>query len=78
MCNTYEKNNAKITEYYKENIIMEHPNGYTGCIYGKSSLVVTKDDKKVFHTASRTVNTADELFEFLEKFDETLKDLFEL
>jgi len=38
------------------------PNGYSGMLYGKSSMIVRDPDgKEVMHTAFRNVNTIDEL-----------------
>ena len=46
-------------------------NGYYGTLYGKSSLVVY-DPKSVmcFHTASRKINTYEELVDFVDSYPE--------
>lgn len=46
-------------------------NGYTGVMYGKSSLVILdRNGKEVFHTGSRTCNTYEELIEQVDTFSE--------
>lgn len=46
-------------------------NGYTGVMYGKSSLVILDENgKEVFHTGSRTCNTYEELIEQVDTFSE--------
>ena len=42
--------------------------GYTGKIYGEKSLVVEKDGKGIFHTASRNIETIGELKAFVDGF----------
>lgn len=49
-------------------IMVEHPNGYYGELYGASSLVIFKGSQEVFHTGFRTINTKEELYEMLEEF----------
>ena len=42
-------------------------NGYTGILYGKSSLMIfDKDGKLSLHTGNRTANTFEELVEIVE------------
>lgn len=56
-------------------IEVEHPNGYRGALYGKSSLAIFKGDKERFHTGFRSIETAEELYQVLEeypKFEEML------
>ena len=49
-------------------------NGYTGTLYGKSSMsICDKDGVEFFHTGFRTANTYDELVEQVEKFPDFLK-----
>ena len=48
-------------------------NGYTGVLYGRSSLAIyNKDGKKVMHTGFRNVNTYEELVKTVETFPEFL------
>ena len=52
----------------KENktIRVAHPNGYTGLLYGKSSMrICDKTGREVLHTGARTANTEDELYQVL-------------
>ena len=46
-------------------IMVEHENGYYGCLYGESSMSIFKDNKEVLHTGFRNINTPDELYEIL-------------
>ena len=49
-------------------------NGYTGVLYGRSSLAIhNKDGKEVLHTGFRTINTYEELVEEVENFPEFMK-----
>ena len=46
-------------------------NGYTGVMYGNSSLVILDENgKEVFHTGSRTCNNYEELVEQVDTFSE--------
>lgn len=46
-------------------------NGYTGVLYGRSSLTIyNKDGKEVMHTGFRNINTYEELVETVETFPE--------
>lgn len=46
-------------------------NGYTGFMYGKSSLVILDENgKEAFHTESRTCNTYEELVEQVDTYPE--------
>ena len=46
-------------------------NGYTGVMYGKSSLAILNENgKEVFHTGSRNCNTYEELIEQVDTFSE--------
>lgn len=50
---------------------VEHPNGYLGILYGKSSMsVYDEDGHEVLHTGNRNVNTEAELYELLEGMQE--------
>ena len=47
--------------------IVQHPNGYSGVLMGKSTMMIyDKDDNCVLHTCFRTPNTEKELYEVLE------------
>lgn len=48
-------------------IMVEHENGYYGCLYGKSSMSIFNGNKEVLHTGFRNINTPDELYEQLSK-----------
>lgn len=49
-------------------------NGYTGVLYGRSSLAIyNKDGKEVMHTGFRKINTYEELVETVETFPEFLE-----
>lgn len=56
-------------------IKVHHPNGYSGILYGKSSLAIYDDHGiEIIHTGYRTINTEKELYDVLEKFPEVLKE----
>lgn len=57
--------NGTECEIYENQIMVEHENGYYGCLYGKSSMSIFKDNKEVFHTGFRNINTPDDLYEIL-------------
>ena len=47
--------------------IVQHPNGYSGVLMGKSTMMIyDKDDNCILHTCFRTPNTEKELYEVLE------------
>ena len=52
-------------EVCNNQIMVEHDNGYYGCLYGKSSMSIFKDNKEVLHTGVRNINTPDDLYEIL-------------
>lgn len=55
-------------------ISYKHPNGYTGTLYGKSSLIVHDiNGREVLHTGSRNINTFEELVNWLDSFPELIK-----
>ena len=63
-----------------KHIQVEHPNGYHGKLYGRSSLSIFKDKREVFHTGFRSIETAEELYQVLEeypKFEEMLIRAYE-
>lgn len=62
---------------HKKTIKYHSENGYTGILYGKSSLAILKDNKEVMHTGFRSINTREELVELVEncpKFFKMLND----
>ena len=61
----YVSKNGTEYEIYENQIMVEHENGYYGCLYGKSSMSIFKDNKEVLHTGFRNINTPDELYEIL-------------
>ena len=59
-----------------KNIRYTHPNGFTGLLYGKSSLVVQNSEgRDVFHTGFRNINTFDELKGWLDDFPKFMEML---
>ena len=67
-------------EVCNNQIMVEHENGYYGCLYGKSSMSIFKDNKEVLHTGFRNINTPDELYKLLSGMPEmmnSVKELFE-
>lgn len=58
----------------KEDIIIKHPNGYSGRLYGKSSMLIfSPEGKEVLHTGFRSINTQKELYDMLETYPEFMK-----
>ena len=62
-----EKESNMKSQY--EVIRVEHPNGYSGVLYGESSMSISKDGKEVLHTGFRNkdINSKEKLYEQLEK-----------
>ncbi len=61
-------------------IRVKHPNGYSGVLYGKSSMLIFgPDGKEVLHTGFRNpdINNAKALYKQLEEMPEFIKVLFE-
>lgn len=62
-------------------IIYTSDNGYTGKLYGKSSLIIfNPDGTESMHTASRNINTYEELVKIVDehpKFIEMLRGVAE-
>lgn len=58
---------------------VNHPNGYSGMLYGESSMVIYDENgHECLHTGSRNVQTETELYELLEgmpKFVEIMADI---
>lgn len=53
---------------------VEHPNGYSGILYGESSMsIYDKDGHEVMHTGFRTPQTEEELYEVLETMPKFVK-----
>ena len=61
----YVSENGTEYEINNNHIMVEHENGYYGCLYGKSSMSIFNGNKEVLHTGSRNINTPDELYEQL-------------
>lgn len=61
----YVSENGTEYEISDNKIMVEHENGYCGCLYGNSSMSIFKDNKEVLHTGFRNINTPDELYEQL-------------
>lgn len=54
-------------------------NGYTGMIYGESSMrIIDPYGKEVLHTGFRTISTEAELKEFVDDFPNKRKSLLKL
>ena len=52
-------------------VIVKHPNGYIGILYGESSMVIhNPEGNEVMHTGSTGLRTEKELYAYLEKFPE--------
>ena len=56
-------------------IKVKHPNGYSGMLYGKRSMVIFYNNEEVLHTGFRNINTKEELYDNLEKMPEFMKML---
>ena len=65
-------------EVCNNQIMVEHENGYYGCLYGKSSMSILKDDKEMLHTGFRNINTPDDLYEILSEMPEMMNNVKEL
>ena len=65
-------------EVCNNQIMVEHENGYYGCLYGKSSMSIFKDDKEMLHTGFRNINTPDDLYEILSEMPEMMNNVKEL
>ena len=61
----YVSENGTEYEIHNNKIMVEHENGYNGCLYGKSSMSIFKGNKEVLHTGFRNINTPDELYKQL-------------
>ena len=61
----YVSENGTEYEINGNKIMVKHENGYYGCLYGKTSMSIFKDNKEVLHTGFRNINTPDELYEIL-------------
>ena len=71
----YVSENGKEYEISDNKIMVEHENGYHGCLYGKSSMSIFKGNKQVLHTGSRNINTPDELYEILSEMQSFMEKL---
>ena len=63
----YVSENGAEYEISDNKIMVEHENGYYGCLYGKSSMSIFKENKEVLHTGFRNINTPDELYDILSR-----------
>ena len=55
-------------------IKVEHPNGYSGVLYGRGSMTIyDKDGNEVLHTWARNAQTRQDLYEELETMPEFLE-----
>ena len=62
----YVSENGTEYEINDNQIMVEHENGYYGCLYGKYSMSIFNDNKELLlHTGYRNINTPDELYEIL-------------
>ena len=61
----YVSENGTEYEIGNNQIMVEHENGYYGCLYGKSSMSIFKGNKEVLHTGFRNINTPDGLHDTL-------------
>lgn len=62
----------------KECITVNHPNGFSGKLYGESSMsIFDRDGNEVLHTGFRSadINSENALYEHLETFPEFLSML---
>ena len=60
-----------------ESITVTHPNGYSGVLFGESSMSIFKGDKEVLHTGFRNagLRSAEDLYSYLEKVPVLLSSL---
>ena len=69
----YVSENGTEYEINDNKIMVEHENGYYGCLYGKSSMSIYKDGIEVLHTGFRNINTPDELYEQLSEMPDFME-----
>lgn len=51
----------------KMELIVKHPNGYSGMLFGESSLAVFDNRMhEILHTGDRNIETAEDLYDMLE------------
>ena len=79
--NYYGNNGGENGRYYEENydngdIVVKHENGYYGKLYGKNSMSVYWNNREVYHTSLRDVNTASELYDLLSDIPHMIEILF--
>lgn len=74
----YRTPNGVTYEVYKKQIMVEHRNGYYGCLYGKSSMSINKGEREVLHTGSRNINTPDELYKLLSDMPDAMNKIEEM
>lgn len=58
-----------------EEIVVEHPNGYSARLYGTSSMSIYKDGKEVMHTGFRNeeIKSAEDVYDLLEDYPEVME-----
>ena len=59
-------------------IRVSHPNGYSGVLYGESSMSIYYDGREVLHTGVRTIITKEELYKTLEEMPEFIAKLIKI
>lgn len=63
----------------KDRIVYCSPNGYTGILYGESSMVIEDPEgRQVLHSGRRTPNTREELKPLVDGFPDFIKMLREV
>lgn len=57
----------RYNESYNGQIMVEHENGYYGCLYGKSSMSIFYKGREILYTdcRSKNIRTADDLYKQL-------------
>lgn len=58
-----------------ERIYAEHANGYSGVLYGKSSMSIYYEGREILHSGSRTPQTYAQLMDALETMPELMEML---
>lgn len=59
----------------KEVIRASHHNGFSGVLYGESSMIIYYKEHEVLHTGFRNPNTIEELIEVLKSMPDLMKAL---
>ena len=74
----YETKNGVKYEINNGQIMVEHENGYHGCLHGRSSMTIFYKNREVLHTGKRSINTPDDLYDHLAEMPEFLEMLKEV